>query len=162
MNRWPLLIFRSVGQRSVSKVKPILYMLGKGALMFYEHLYFFYFSVIQTDIIQSIYCSVLQLYDLYTSRHHSVFIVLYYSCMTCSPVDNTPVRTTGTVAHPRTRRVAALVVTGAVGMVDVRRWCWERATLSACVIQDTAPPSLAHSSVIQVCNITVSVRSPYC
>ena len=40
MSRWPLLIFRSVGQRSRSKVTPILYMLGKGggALMFYKHL----------------------------------------------------------------------------------------------------------------------------
>ena len=39
MSTWPLLIFRSVGQRSVSKVKPILYMLGKGGI-----------SVLQTAI----------------------------------------------------------------------------------------------------------------
>ena len=28
--------------RSKVKVKPILYMLGKGALVFYKHLYFFF------------------------------------------------------------------------------------------------------------------------
>ena len=39
MSTWPLLIFRSVGQRSVLKVKPILYMLGKGGI-----------SVLQTAI----------------------------------------------------------------------------------------------------------------
>ena len=36
------MIFRSVGQRSVLKVKPILDMLGKGALVFYKQLYFQY------------------------------------------------------------------------------------------------------------------------
>ena len=39
MSRWPLLIFRSVGQRSRSKVMSILYMLGKGGI-----------SVLQTSI----------------------------------------------------------------------------------------------------------------
>ena len=39
------MIFRSVGQRSVSKVNPILYMLGKGALVFYKHLYLKLFSM---------------------------------------------------------------------------------------------------------------------
>ena len=32
MNRWSLLTFRSVGQRSRSKVKPTLHMLGKGGI----------------------------------------------------------------------------------------------------------------------------------
>ena len=40
MSRWPLLIFRSVGQRSLSRIKRILYMLEKGTLVFYKHLYF--------------------------------------------------------------------------------------------------------------------------
>ena len=39
MSGWSILLFRSVGQRSRSKVKPILYMSGKGALVFYKHLY---------------------------------------------------------------------------------------------------------------------------
>ena len=39
MSRWPLLIFWSVGQRSRSKVQLIIYMLGKGGLVFYKHLY---------------------------------------------------------------------------------------------------------------------------
>ena len=34
--------FRSVGQRSRSKVKPTLHMLGKGAFVFYKQLYFQY------------------------------------------------------------------------------------------------------------------------
>ena len=41
MSRWPLSIFRSVGQRSSSKVKPILDKLGKGGI-----------SVSQTSIFQ--------------------------------------------------------------------------------------------------------------
>ena len=41
MSTWPLLIFRSVGQMSVSKVKPILHMLGKGGI-----------SVLQTAIFK--------------------------------------------------------------------------------------------------------------
>ena len=46
MSRWPLLIFRSVGQRSGSKVKPILYMLGKGDI-----------SVLQTFIFNIGLCN---------------------------------------------------------------------------------------------------------
>ena len=37
MSRWPLLIFRSVGQRSMSKV---FICWGRGALVFYKQLYF--------------------------------------------------------------------------------------------------------------------------
>ena len=41
MSRWPLLIFRSVGQRSVSKVKSLFFICwGRGALVFYKQLYF--------------------------------------------------------------------------------------------------------------------------
>ena len=43
MSTWPLLIFRSVGQRSLSKVKPFLYMLGKGGI-----------SVLQTAIFSDL------------------------------------------------------------------------------------------------------------
>ena len=43
MSRWPLLIFRSVGQRSVSKVKSLFFICwGRGALVFYKQLYFLY------------------------------------------------------------------------------------------------------------------------
>ena len=41
MSRWPLLIFRSVDQRSRSKVMPILYMLGKGGISVLQTFIFF-------------------------------------------------------------------------------------------------------------------------
>ena len=47
MSRWPLLIFRSVGQRSVSKVKSLFFICwGRGALVFYKQLYLIFVLVI--------------------------------------------------------------------------------------------------------------------
>ena len=56
MSTWPLLIFFSVGQRSVSKVKPILYMLGKGALVFYKQLYFklIFYAITELDALDNV------------------------------------------------------------------------------------------------------------
>ena len=54
MSRWTLLIFRSVGQRSRSKVMPILYMLGKGGI-----------SVLQTSIFSLIFQRIFAKHGLY-------------------------------------------------------------------------------------------------
>ena len=70
MSTWPLLIFRSVGQRSVSKVKTILYMLGKGGI-----------SVLQTAIFWlqvSIPQHVTSLYPEWKYRNASVLLAQLY------------------------------------------------------------------------------------
>ena len=68
MSTWPLLIFRPVGQRSVSKVEPILYMLGKRGI-----------SVLQTAIFNILVPQIWLLFVMSSALRY----LIQWSVMVC-------------------------------------------------------------------------------